>query len=199
MAEDTPRVDQVIRQPPRRVRPTRGGLRPGGKLVSELKAPPSDPRSDQSTPSTQSVPKGVIDASVSSGAGFLAEVAKAAEEPTAHGRLMVIGEAGAGKSAIAYESFARGLPLKEEPDPGKRYFIFHDHEPPPTSSDLALLRLGGLCRRRGKDEEALSWFRRAADSGNAEACVQIAEILERRGQFTEAEQYYRMAVDLADH
>jgi uncharacterized protein YegP (UPF0339 family) len=88
MAQRIPEVNEVIRQPVTKVRPTRGGLRPGKKLVSDLAVPQAPPRADHhevenATPRTASGQAllGEIDMPVGKLAAGAATHARFAQEP----------------------------------------------------------------------------------------------------------------------
>ena len=117
MAKDNPRTEQVIRQPAHRARPTRGGLRPGDKLVSELKVPPP-PVTAVDRPTDASVAESPQPSSPFTGAAsgdvaapFTGRTSELSlpelEELAGKGSLVVVfSEAGAGKSALAHRILA---------------------------------------------------------------------------------------------
>jgi DNA-binding NarL/FixJ family response regulator len=94
MPKDDSRVDQAIRLPVRQTRRTRGGLRPGSKLVSELKAPPVPDGGARGSAAGPEASSGNLGTSPVVHEEAAASVAR-------HG--LVVGASGSGKSQLSVE------------------------------------------------------------------------------------------------
>jgi TPR repeat protein len=58
-----------------------------------------------------------------------------------------------------------------------------------------MFNLGLLLCKRGKDDEAEEWYRRASDAGDTDAMTNLGILLEDQGNAAEAEEWYRKAAD----
>src|SRR6202042_3988336 len=52
-----------------------------------------------------------------------------------------------------------------------------------------------LLGQQGEEEQAVQWYRKAADAGNADAMVNLGALLAERGEEDQAVQWYRKAAD----
>ena len=55
-----------------------------------------------------------------------------------------------------------------------------------------------LLGEQGKEDQAVLWYRKAADAGDAAAMVNLGTLLAERGEEDQAEQWYRKAADAGD-
>jgi TPR repeat protein len=58
-----------------------------------------------------------------------------------------------------------------------------------------MVNLGALLRKQGKEDQAMQWYRRAADAGDADAMHNLGALLGEQGEEDQAEQWYRKAAD----
>jgi TPR repeat protein len=97
----------------------------------------------------------------------------------------------ASERRLAQEAFDAALRALENEDEGaarESFDVAYQH-----GSSKAAFNLGVVAWRAGEPEEAITWFRRAADQGHGGACAYLGVFLLRRDEFAEAEDLFNRA------